>query len=155
MNTRIWQEYSSWRLRRIGRKKDVSRLLTLVMGEGGVTRDLSVSHSWLFKTMLKFMVMILIRIVRLYRQPVTYLSRAGPEFLDRGFKLAEGGGVVDLCSLTNFSWNSPWKWNNFGSRRGSFEPPEPPLDPPLPLYYTPYMYILILSYNEINHIVNI
>ena len=29
----------------IGRKKDVSRLLTLVMGEGGVTRDLSVSHS--------------------------------------------------------------------------------------------------------------
>ena len=45
MNTKIWQEYSSWRLRRIGRKKDVSRLLTLVMGEGGVTRDLSVSHS--------------------------------------------------------------------------------------------------------------
>ena len=38
-------EYLSWRLRRIGRKKDVSRLLTLVMGEGGVTRDLSVSHA--------------------------------------------------------------------------------------------------------------
>ena len=26
---------------------------------------------------------------------------ADPEFLDRGFKLAEGG--FDLCSLTNFS----------------------------------------------------
>ena len=45
MNTRIWQEYSSWRLRRIGRKNDVSSSLTMVMGEGGVTRDLSVSHS--------------------------------------------------------------------------------------------------------------
>ena len=29
----------------IGRKKDVTRMLTMVMGEGGVTRDLSVSHS--------------------------------------------------------------------------------------------------------------
>ena len=45
MNTRIWQEYSSWRFRRIGRKKDVSSLLTLVIGKGEVTRDLSVSHS--------------------------------------------------------------------------------------------------------------
>ena len=45
MNARIWQEYSSKRLRRIARKKDVSRLLTLVIGEGGVTRDPSVSHS--------------------------------------------------------------------------------------------------------------
>ena len=29
----------------IRRKKDVTRLLTMVIGEGGVTRDLSVSHS--------------------------------------------------------------------------------------------------------------
>ena len=45
LKTRIWQEYSSWRLRLIGRKKDVLRLLTLVMGAGGVNLDLSVSHS--------------------------------------------------------------------------------------------------------------
>ena len=32
-------------VRRTGRKKDVSRLLTFVMGEGGVTRDLTVSHT--------------------------------------------------------------------------------------------------------------
>ena len=61
----------------------------------------------------------------------TLISGADPGFLDRGFKLAEGGGGFDLCSLTNFSWNSPWKWNNVGSRWGSFEPPEPPLNPPL------------------------
>ena len=45
MNSRIRQEYSSWRLRRIGIKKDVSCLLTLVMGASGVNLDLSVSHS--------------------------------------------------------------------------------------------------------------
>ena len=40
-------------------------------------------------------------------------------------------GRFDLCSLTNFSWNFPWKWNNLDPGGGSFEPPEPPLDPPL------------------------
>ena len=45
MNTRIQQEYSLWKLRRIGIKKDVSRLLTLVMGASGVNLGLSVSHS--------------------------------------------------------------------------------------------------------------
>ena len=49
-----------------------------------------------------------------------------PGFLDWVFKLAEGGSI---CAVwTNFPWNSPWKWNDLGSRGGSFEPPEPPLD---------------------------
>ena len=46
-----------------------------------------------------------------------------------GVQISWGG--FDLCSLTNFSWNPPWKWNNLGSRGGSFESLEPPLDPPL------------------------
>ena len=55
--------------------------------------------------------------------------RAGSRIFGLGIQISWGG--FDLCSLTNFSWNSPWKWNNLGSRGGSFEPPEPPLDPPL------------------------
>ena len=58
---------------------------------------------------------------------------ADPGFLDRGFKLAERGS---MCSLTKFSWNSSRKWNNLGSRGCLFEPPEPPLYPPLKIDQT-------------------
>ena len=55
--------------------------------------------------------------------------RGGSRIFGSGVHFGWGG--FDLCSLTNFSWNSLWKWNNLGSRGGSFEPPEPPLDPTL------------------------
>ena len=57
-----------------------------------------------------------------------------------GLQISWGG--FDLCSLTNFSWNSPWR-NNFGSRGDSSEPPEPLLDPPLEVHKYTYVWTII------------
>ena len=54
---------------------------------------------------------------------------------DPGSNLQKG---FDLLILHDYllifpdsSENSPWKWNNFVSKGGLSEPPEPTLDPPL------------------------
>ena len=54
---------------------------------------------------------------------VTVHARGGSRVFGSGVPIS--WGEFDLCSLTNFTWNSPWKWNNSGSRGVRLNPPNP------------------------------
>ena len=50
-------------------------------------------------------------------------GRGGSKILGSGVQIS---WECSICAVWPFfSWNSPWKWNNLGSRGGKFKPPNP------------------------------